>query len=106
MCLDYEKNAKIMKALSDPSRLKILNLLSYEEKCACKLLESFDFTQPTLSHHMKVLIDCGLVNVRKEGLWNNYSLNISNCNNLVVFIEKIINEREDSINTKVNSRCD
>lgn len=90
MDLEYEKNAKIMKALSDPSRLKIIDLLSCGEMCACKILESFDFTQPTLSHHMKVLSDCGLVNVRKEGLWNHYSLNNTSCNKLSLFLMSLI----------------
>ena len=59
--MNYEENAKIIKALSDPNRLKIIDILSCGEKCACDILEHFDFTQPTLSHHMKVLMDCGLV---------------------------------------------
>ena len=46
------------------------------EKCGCKLLEAFEITQPTLSHHMKILCECGLVNDRKEGKWHHYSLNI------------------------------
>ena len=50
--------------------------------CACRLLEQFGITQPTLSHHMKVLCDCGLVNVRKEGKWSHYSLN---CETLTAF---------------------
>lgn len=52
----YENNAKIFKALSDSNRLQIIHILSLGERCACRLLEHFKFTQPTLSHHMKVLI--------------------------------------------------
>ena len=74
---NYEANAKIFKALGDPNRLKIIDILSCGEKCACDLLESFDFTQPTLSHHMKVLIDCGLVLSRKEGIFNHFYIHIS-----------------------------
>ena len=66
MDYDYEKNSKVIKALSDPNRLKIMDILSCGEKCACDILNYFQFTQPTLSHHMKVLIDCGLVNSRKD----------------------------------------
>ncbi len=66
MSLNYDDNAKIIKALSDGNRLKIIDILSCGEKCACDILEHFQFTQPTLSHHMKVLIDCGLVRSRKE----------------------------------------
>ena len=55
--------------------------------CACRLLEQFSITQPTLSHHMKVLCDCGLVNVRKEGKWSHYSLN---CETLTAFRQFIV----------------
>ena len=65
----------ICKALSSPVRLEILKQLISGEKCACRLLESFDITQPTLSHHMRVLRDCRLVNDRKEDKWHYYSLN-------------------------------
>lgn len=93
MSTKYEKNAKILKALSDPNRLKIIDLLSCGEKCACEILESFKFTQPTLSHHMKVLIDCGLIEVRKDGIWNLYKLNINNSNELVLFLSNLIEEK-------------
>lgn len=91
---EYEKNAKILKALSDPNRLKILDLLSCGEKCACEVLENFDFTQPTLSHHMKVLIDCGLIEARKDGIWNLYKLKVNNANRLVLFLLTLITEKE------------
>ena len=58
--------ALICKALGDANRLEIVQMLSNGEKCGCKILERFDITQPTLSHHMKTLVDCGLVNDRKE----------------------------------------
>ncbi|AOR23831.1 ArsR/SmtB family transcription factor [Clostridium taeniosporum] len=93
----YERNSKIFKALSDPNRIKILDLLSCGEKCACNILESFKFTQPTLSHHMKVLIECGLVECRKEGIWNHYKLNITNCNKLVLFLMNIVTETDNCI---------
>jgi len=67
--------ALIFKALGDENRLQIVRMLSGGEKCACKLLEQFVITQPTLSHHMKILCDCGLVDVRREGKWSHYSLN-------------------------------
>lgn len=74
----YIENAKILKALADPKRLRIVDMLSCGELCACKILEEFHITQPTLSHDMKVLITAGIVNVRPEGKWMNYSLNKEN----------------------------
>lgn len=92
--MDYEKNARILKVFSDSNRLKIIKLLSNGDKCGCEILKSFNFTQPTLSHHMKQLIDCGLVECRKEGTWNYYRLNMTNANRLVLFLLNIITANE------------
>lgn len=94
---NYEVNAKIFKALSDANRLQILDILSCGEKCACDILENFEFTQPTLSHHMKVLIDCGLVKSRKEGLWSYYSLDNTKTNKLILYLMNIITDTDDCI---------
>lgn len=71
---EYEKNAKVFKAFCDENRLMILELLQTGEKCACKLLEDLNISQSTLSHHMKILCDSGVVNARKEGKWTHYSI--------------------------------
>jgi len=78
--------ALLCKALGDPNRLKIVQMLSDGEKCGCKLLEAFDITQPTLSHHMRILCECGLVEARKEGKWSHYSLNGETLGSLKAFI--------------------
>lgn len=70
----YTKQAIKFKALADPNRLMILEMLSRGEMCACKILQKFHFTQPTLSHHMKVLCSAGLAVCRREGKWSYYSL--------------------------------
>ena len=93
----YDKNSKILKALSDPNRLKIIDILSCGERCACDILEHFDFTQPTLSHHMKVLMECGLVKSRKEGTWNHYKLDKENANRLLLFLMNIVTQTDDCI---------
>ena len=70
-----EKNmAVIFKALGDENRIRILKLLHGGEKCACKLLEELNIGQSTLSHHMKILCDAGIVTGRKEGKWMHYSI--------------------------------
>ena len=74
MELNEKKIATIFKAFCDENRIKILQLLSDGEKCACKLLEEMNITQPTLSHHMKILLDSEIVNGRKEGKWMHYSI--------------------------------
>ena len=80
----------ICKALSDPNRLQIVQMLSNGERCGCKLLEAFDITQPTLSHHMKILCECGLVNARKGGKWQHYSLNMEVWKQFVYFIGSMV----------------
>ena len=67
--------AVICKALGDENRVQIIKILTGGELCACKILDAFNITQPTLSHHMKILTDCNLVNSRKEGKWTYYSIN-------------------------------
>ena len=66
---ENEKRARVFKAFCDANRLTILELLQGGEKCACKLLEELNIGQSTLSHHMKVLCDSGIVIGRKEGKW-------------------------------------
>ena len=68
------QTAMVFKAFCDENRVRILNLLQGGEKCACKLLEELSISQSTLSHHMKILCDSGIVQGRKEGKWVHYSI--------------------------------
>lgn len=70
----YTETSKILKALSDPKRLRIVDMLSCGELCACQILEAFHVTQPTLSHDMKLLVESGIVKDRREGKNIYYSL--------------------------------
>jgi ArsR family transcriptional regulator len=72
---NYTKYAQLMKALGDETRVEIFAMLSTGELCACDILEKFSITQPTLSYHMKILSESGLVNSRRDGVWMKYSLN-------------------------------
>ena len=71
---DERKLALMFKALCDENRIRILKLLQSGEKCACVLLENLQITQPTLSHHMKILCDSEIVVGRKDGKWTYYSI--------------------------------
>ena len=75
--MDERKTALIFKAFCDENRIRILNLLRSGEKCACRLLEELSISQPTLSHHMKILCDSGIVVGRKEGKWMHYRISRS-----------------------------
>ena len=75
LATEYNDTVKIFKAFCDENRLKILEQLRTGEKCACKLLDELQITQPTLSHHMKLLCDADIVQGRKDGKWVHYSIN-------------------------------
>ena len=85
--------ALICRALGDSNRLEIIQMLSDGEKCGCRLLEKFEITQPTLSHHMKILVECGLVNDRREGKWHHYSLNCNTLPAYTAFIDSLTCEK-------------
>jgi len=65
---------KVMKALSDPSRVKILKMLQRRKMCVCEIQAALGLAQPTISKHMRVLDEADLVRFQKDGLWVNYSL--------------------------------
>lgn len=73
----YKEYALAMKALSDETRVKIFDMLADGELCACKILEAFNITQSTLSYHMKILCESGLVNGRRDGVWIRYAIDQS-----------------------------
>ena len=71
---DAAKKSKFFKALGDSTRLKILGLLAIKELCVCEVMVALDLTQPTASHHLRILENVDLVTDRKEGKWVFYSL--------------------------------
>jgi ArsR family transcriptional regulator, arsenate/arsenite/antimonite-responsive transcriptional repressor len=87
--LSFCDSAMMFKALSDETRLKIIDMVSCSELCACAILEEFACTQPTLSYHMKILTDCGLVKARKDGAWMRYTLNADLSASLTAFLDSI-----------------
>ena len=89
---DYLNNkdiAMIFKALGDETRLEIVSLLKDGELCACNLLENFNITQPTLSYHMKILTDSGIVIGEKNGAWMRYSINGDKLKFVKIFFENL-----------------
>ena len=65
---------KVMKALSDPNRVKIIKMLQHKTMCVCEMREALQVSQPTVSKNLKILEDAGLVDFRKDGLWVDYHL--------------------------------
>lgn len=74
MKANHLESAKVFKAFCDETRLAILEMLQSGEKCACVLLEEVEVGQSTLSHHMKILLESGIISARKEGKWTYYSI--------------------------------
>jgi ArsR family transcriptional regulator, arsenate/arsenite/antimonite-responsive transcriptional repressor len=92
---DREKVIRINRALSDAKRLEIFLLLAGQEKptCACDIVDRFHLRQPTISHHMKVLADAGLVAVSRQGVWAYYELSGQGIRALVGLQEMLSSER-------------
>jgi ArsR family transcriptional regulator len=105
MNMKYDKYAEIYKALGDINRLMIIDMLTEGELCACKILEKFEITQPTLSHHMKTLCACGLVKGRKQGKWTYYSITIEGVKNAATMLQKFSNPSKSDSKTR-NKGCD
>ncbi len=75
--LEAERCARVFAALADPIRLRLYTMIASAdgEVCACSFVDAVDRSQPTVSHHLKVLRDCGLINGAKRGTWVWYSAN-------------------------------
>jgi len=87
---DYEIKAILMgfRALSDPIRISVIELLKSQELCVCDLCDKLDINQSKLSFHLKNLKDAGLIRARQEGRWIYYSLNLPQ----FVFLEQYLAE--------------
>lgn len=84
--MDRTECIRILKALSDDTRIKIFEILRGGKLCGCEILASLNISQPTLSHHMKVLCECGIVLAEKEWKWSYYSINCEKLNELIDYL--------------------
>ena len=84
--MDAEESVKILKALGEETRIRIFETLRGGKLCACKILERFHISQPTLSHHMKILCDSGLVLAEKDWKWTYYSIACQKLNDLLGYL--------------------
>ena len=88
--MDNKKTAAMFKAFCDENRVQILDLLRDGERCACSILDEMQITQPTLSHHMKILCDSGVVVGRKEGKWMHYSISEDGLEHVMHYLEELM----------------
>lgn len=89
MDISYKEGARIFKAFCDENRMSILDQLKTGEKCACALLEKLDIAQSTLSHHMRILSESGIIASRQEGKWTYYSLSGEGCEHAKAVLARI-----------------
>lgn len=101
----YAENVGLFKALADANRLMIVDMLSCGELCACKILEALSVTQPTLSHHMKILCDCGLVKGRKEGKWMHYTLDEMKVRDFKDFLRDVTSDKNVAVLRIDSGKC-
>lgn len=99
----YREEAMLFKAFADDNRLQIIELLSEGEYCACDLLEKLLIGQSTLSHHMKILIESGVVSSRRSSKWTYYSLSDIGSQNAKDSLNKILTKKG---NSQVYCECD
>ena len=96
---------KILKALGEETRIQIFEMLRNGKLCACNMLDKFNITQPTLSHHMKILCDCGIVIAEKDWKWTYYSINCDKLNELLAYLGDTVCHEKTSCQCKKNN-CD
>lgn len=104
MKYSYAEYVPAFKAISDETRLKIIDMLSYGEMCACEILEGLSISQSTLSYHMKILSESGFVNAVRDGAWMRYTLNKGRTCEVIAFLTRITNEKK--VDVKNNKRSD
>ena len=102
---EYLEYAGVFKALGDPKRAMIVDMLSCGELCACNILEKFEMSQSTLSHHMKILCECGIVKAREEGKWTYYSLDDDTISKTKQFFCAITSNKENCICRDNSNYC-
>lgn len=89
MELPPEKNANVFKAFCDEKRLAILELLRSGEKCACVLIDQMEIGQSSLSYHMKILCESGIVESRQEGKWTHYKISEQGSHEAMLLLKAI-----------------
>ena len=102
MATVYEERAKVFKALCDERRQRILELLHSGEKCACVLIEEMDMPQSSLSYHMKILCDSGIVTSWEEGKWTHYQISRQGSEKAIGLLKEITAVTE---NGEEEKRC-
>lgn len=100
--MNYADQARVFKAVCDEKRLYIIDLLRQGERCACQLLEDLDISQPSLSYHMKILVESGIVRSRQDGKWTHYSISQAGSNQAIELLSSITSVSDEA---EANCNC-
>ena len=101
----YEQRARVFKALCDARRQRILELLHGGEKCACVLIDEMSMPQSSLSYHMKILCDSGIVVSREEGKWTYYRISRRGSEQAIVLLREITAAAPDDADGAPRTMC-
>ena len=101
MELNFSQQVNLYKAFCDEQRLQIIDQLTYGERCACDLLDKLNIGQSTLSHHMHLLVESGLVQARRESKWTYYTLNELVCTQALDQLKQTMTKK-----TNQSTNCD
>ncbi|GGK17296.1 hypothetical protein GCM10008955_08510 [Deinococcus malanensis] len=111
--MDFDTNAEVFKALADPHRLKALHFLATatpgccqngESVCACDLVDHLGLAQPTVSHHMRLLVDAGLVTAEKRGRWTHYTLSLQGLGTVRSLLDGLANQAAQAPSCTASAR--
>lgn len=97
MAQDFKELSLLYKAFCDDNRLQIIDLLSRGEHCACDLLDQLQIGQSTLSHHLQILINSGVISSRRSGKWTYYALNEPGCGNAIDELRTLLTKKESAL---------
>lgn len=101
---NHIQNAKVFKALCDPKRLTILEILRKGEHCACELMEHTGIAQSALSYHMKILVESTVVLARQEGKWTHYKISEIGRKSAIYLLETLLEVDETSVIVTVSEQ--
>jgi ArsR family transcriptional regulator, arsenate/arsenite/antimonite-responsive transcriptional repressor len=102
---DYTAEAKRFKAFCDENRLKIIELLQDGEKCACELIECLGMGQSTLSYHMKILCESGIVENRQEGKWAHYRISAEGSAEAIAYLQMLTAQSDSAPGCSADCAC-
>ncbi len=97
MRFTYPQYVAVFRALSDETRIKIVELLCQQEMCTCQMLKHFAITQPTLSYHIKILSESGLITSRREGAWTMYRIDPEKASMVRCFLEDVNPQTKETL---------